>query len=77
MINSTTLLQFLLARFAIKPTLMKDIQKNLSAEITIGHDFEQNWLWLDIDLSPLPVSKLAQASHKDKISGKKTAMVAN
>jgi len=44
---------------------------------TLGHNFEQDWLWLDIDLTPLPASKHAQASHKGKISGKKTAMVVN
>ena len=29
---------------------------------TLQHDFEHDWLWLDIDLTPLPASKHAQAS---------------
>lgn len=44
---------------------------------SLGHNFEQDWLWLDIDLTPLPTCKHAQDSAKGKISGKKTAMVAN
>lgn len=44
---------------------------------SLGHNFEQDWLWLDIDLTPLPASKHAQDSAKGKISGKKTVMVAN
>lgn len=44
---------------------------------SLRHNFEQDWLWLDIDLTPLPASKHAQDSAKGKISGKKTAMVAN
>jgi hypothetical protein len=38
------------------------------------HDFEQELLWLDIDLTPLPISKLAEASTKGKFA-KKTVMV--
>lgn len=45
--------------------------------LTLHHNFEQDWLWLDIDLTPLPASKHAQGSAKGKISGKKTAMVVN
>lgn len=44
---------------------------------TLGHNFAQDWLWLDIDLTSLPASKSAQGSAKGKISGKKIAMVAN
>jgi hypothetical protein len=44
---------------------------------TLRHNFGQEWLWLDIDLTPLPASKSAQGSAKGKISGKKIAMVAN
>jgi hypothetical protein len=44
---------------------------------TLRHDFAQDWLWLDIDLTPLPASKHAQGSTKGKIGGKKTAMDAN
>jgi hypothetical protein len=40
------------------------------------HAFDQAWLWLDIDLTPLPISKQAEASTKGKFA-KKTAMVAN
>jgi len=44
---------------------------------TLRHNFGQEWLWLDIDLTPLPASKSAQGSAKGKISGKKSVMVAN
>jgi hypothetical protein len=37
---------------------------------TLGHDFAQDWLWLDIDLTPLPISKHAEGSTKGKF-GKK------
>lgn len=40
------------------------------------HDFAANRLWLDIDLTPLPISKLAEASTKGKFA-KKTVMVVN
>lgn len=40
------------------------------------HDFATDWLWLDIDLTPLPVSKYAEASTKGKFA-KKTAMDVN
>lgn len=36
----------------------------------LRHDFEQDWLWLDIDLTPLPISKHAEGSTKGKF-GKK------
>ena len=39
---------------------------------TLRHDFAEDWF-----LTPLPASKNAQGSTKGKISGKKTAMVAN
>jgi hypothetical protein len=39
---------------------------------TFRHAFAQDWLWLDIDLTPLPASKHAEGSTKGKISGKKT-----
>ena len=39
---------------------------------TLRHEFVQDWLWLDIDLTPLPASKHAEASTKGKIGGKKT-----
>jgi hypothetical protein len=40
------------------------------------HDFGQSWLWLDIDLTPLPISKQAEGSTKGKFA-KKTATVGN
>jgi hypothetical protein len=44
---------------------------------TLRHNLAEDWLWLDIDLTPLPASKQAEASTKGKISAKKTAMAAN
>lgn len=38
----------------------------------LRHNFAQDWLWLDIDLTPLPASKHAEDSTKGKIGGKKT-----
>jgi len=32
----------------------------------LRHDFAADWLWLDIDLSPLPISKHAEGSTKGK-----------
>lgn len=43
----------------------------------LRHNFAQDWLWLDIDLTPLPASKHAEASTKGKIDGKKTNTDAN
>lgn len=40
---------------------------------TQRHDFAREWLWLDIDLIPLPASKFAEASTKGNL-GKKTVM---
>lgn len=34
------------------------------------HDFADEWLWLDIDLTPLPSSKCAEASTKGKFAKK-------
>lgn len=39
----------------------------------LRHDFARDWLWLDIDLTPLPASKHAEGSTKGNL-GKKTAM---
>lgn len=36
----------------------------------LHHDFDCDWLWLDIDLTPLPISKHAEGSTKGKL-GKK------
>jgi hypothetical protein len=44
---------------------------------TLRHSFTDGWLWLDIDLTPLPASKHAEASTKGKISPKKTPMAGN
>ncbi len=44
---------------------------------TLRHDFDQEWLWLDIDLTPLPASKQAEGSCKGKIGDKKRNMVAS
>jgi hypothetical protein len=43
---------------------------------TLTHDFERDWLWLDIDLTPLPISKNAEGSTKGHM-GEKTVMVAS
>jgi hypothetical protein len=43
---------------------------------TLRHNLAEDWLWLDIDLTPLPASKHAEGSTKGKISAKKTAMAA-
>jgi len=36
----------------------------------LHHDFAQDWLWLDIDLTPLPISKHAAGSTKGKFEKK-------
>jgi len=36
----------------------------------LRHDFDRNWLWLDIDLTPLPISKHAEGSTKGKFDRK-------
>lgn len=43
---------------------------------SLQHPFDRDWLWLDIDLTPLPISKHAEGSTKGKM-GEKTRMVAN
>ena len=43
----------------------------------LRHNFAQDWLWLDIDLTSLPASKHAEGSTKGKIGGKKTNMDAS
>ena len=40
---------------------------------TLRHRFTDDWLWLDIDLTPLPASKHAEASTKGKLGAKKTS----
>ena len=39
---------------------------------TLRHNFAQDWLWLDIDLTPLPISKYAEGSTKGKLGAKNT-----
>ncbi len=36
----------------------------------LRHDFDHDWLWLDIDLTPLPISKHAEGSTKGKFDQK-------
>lgn len=36
----------------------------------LRHDFGRDWLWLDIDLTPLPISKHAEGSTKGKFEKK-------
>jgi hypothetical protein len=36
----------------------------------LRHDFVNDWLWLDIDLTPLPISKHAEGSTKGKFNQK-------
>jgi hypothetical protein len=36
----------------------------------LRHDFVRDWLWLDIDLTPLPISKFAEGSTKGKFKQK-------
>lgn len=36
----------------------------------LNHDFGKEWLWLDIDLTPLPISKHAEGSTKGKFGRK-------
>jgi hypothetical protein len=43
----------------------------------LRHDFTQGELWLDVDLSPLPASRRAEASTKGFVSGKKTRAAVN
>jgi hypothetical protein len=38
----------------------------------LHHDFDHVWLWLDIDLTPLPISRQAEASTKGKFAKKCT-----
>lgn len=34
------------------------------------HNYDQDWLWLDLDLTPLPISKQAEGSTKGKFNQK-------
>lgn len=44
--------------------------------LSLRHDLATDWLWLDIDLTPLPSSKCAEGSTKGLV-GEKTVTVAN
>lgn len=44
--------------------------------LSLRHNLAADWLWLDIDLTPLPISKHAEGSSKG-LFGEKTATVAN
>jgi hypothetical protein len=43
---------------------------------SLRHDLDAAWLCLDLDLTPLPISKQAESSTKGKL-GEKTAMAAS
>jgi hypothetical protein len=76
-------------QFAEQSTLARTLdvfdQKSLSALRTgsqalyyreshmLRHDFARDWLYIDIDLTPLPISKQAEASTKGHM-GKKMPM---
>lgn len=73
-------------RFAEQSTLARTLDAFSSAEVAelrhgsealfrresrvLGHDFVHDWLWLDIDLTPLPISKHAEGSTKGKFNRK-------
>jgi hypothetical protein len=79
------------ARFADQSTLARTLDRFTEPQLgqlrqgsetlfrresrTFKHRFATDWLWLDIDLTPLPASKHAEGSTKGKISAKKTVMV--
>jgi len=81
------------AQFADQSTLARTLDRFSDAQITqlrqgsealfrresrtFQHCFADDWLWLDIDLTPLPASKHAEGSTKGKISVKKTATAAS
>jgi hypothetical protein len=44
--------------------------------LSLQHNLAADWLWLDIDLTPLPISKHAEGSSKG-LFGEKTDTVAN
>src|SRR5437016_4886345 len=70
-----TLDQFTLEQIAVLRQGSETLFRRES--LTLHHPFVSDWLWLDIDLTPLPASKHAEASTKGKISAKKTPMGVN
>src|SRR5512144_1444989 len=81
------------ARFADQSTLARTLDRFTDAQLTqlrqgsetlfrresrtCQHRFADDWLWLDIDLTPLPASKQAEASPKGKLGAQKTCMGGN
>lgn len=73
-------------RFADQSTLTRTLDAFSSAQLVqlrrgsealfrresyvLRHDFIRDWLWLDIDLTPLPISKHAEGSTKGKFDRK-------
>jgi hypothetical protein len=73
-------------RFADQSTLTRTLDAFRAAEVAqlrqgsevwfrresrvLRHDFDHDWLWLDIDLTPLPISKHAEDSTKGKFDQK-------
>jgi hypothetical protein len=73
-------------RFADQSTLARTLDAFGSAEVcqlrqgseaffrresrVLRHNYAQDWLWLDIDLTPLPISKRAEGSTKGKFDRK-------
>jgi hypothetical protein len=73
-------------RFAEQSTLTRTLDAFSSVEVAqlrrgsealfrresrvLGHSFVDDWLWLDIDLTPLPISKHAEGSTKGKFDRK-------
>jgi hypothetical protein len=73
-------------RFADQSTLARTLDAFSSVEVAqlrhgsealfrqesqvLHHDFTRGWLWLDIDLTPLPISKHAEGSTKGKFNRK-------
>jgi hypothetical protein len=60
---------------AFSPTEVAQLRRGSEALFrresrVLRHDFVQDWLWLDIDLTPLPISKLAEGSTKGKFKEK-------
>ncbi len=73
-------------RFADQSTLARTLDAFRASDVTqlrqgsevwfrresrvLRHDFDRDWLWLDIDLTPLPISKHAEGSTKGKFDQK-------
>jgi hypothetical protein len=60
---------------AFRPAEVEELRQGSEALFrresrVLRHSFDQDWLWLDIDLTPLPISKNAEASTKGKFNRK-------